>query len=253
MFFSLQGEVAIVTGGGSGIGLAVVRRFLDAGAEVVIADVADYAELANQLQCLFYQVDVAELKQMQALMQFTKESCGKIDVLINNAGVFSGYKKLLESDAGDFQVCHDVNVMGIFNGIKAAVPLMADGSKIVNTSSMAGRHGTANLGSYVSSKHAAIGITRTAALELGDRNIRVNCVCPSSVNTPMAHEEGGEALLNSEKLTVPLARICEPEEVAAAIHFLATDDCNFVNGQAINLCGGSSVGLTDRARVKLAS
>ncbi|MBT3425376.1 MAG: SDR family oxidoreductase [Gammaproteobacteria bacterium] len=252
MFFSLKNEVAIVTGGGSGIGLSVVKRFLQAGAEVVIADMADYSELADQLQCQFFQVDVSDLDQMQALMQFTMDSCGKIDILVNNAGVFSGYKTLLESDSADFQACHDVNVLGIFNGIKTAVPLMAAGSKIVNTSSMAGRHGVANLGSYAASKHAAIGITRTAALELGDQNIRVNCVCPSSVNTPMAHEEGGETLLNSEKLTVPLARICEPEEVAAAIHFLATDDCNFVNGQAINLCGGSSVGLTDRARAKLA-
>jgi len=251
MFFSLKNEVAIVTGGGSGIGLSVVKRFLQAEAEVVIADRDDYSELAEQLQCQFFQADVSDLSQMQALMQFTMDTCGKIDILVNNAGVFSGYKTLLESDQADFQTCHDVNVLGIFNGIKTAVPLMEAGSKIVNTSSMAGLHGTANLGSYVASKHAAIGITRTAALELGDQNIRVNCVCPSSVNTPMAHEEGGETLLNSEKLTVPLARICEPEEVAAAIHFLAADDCNFVNGQAINLCGGSSVGLTDRARAKL--
>jgi 3alpha(or 20beta)-hydroxysteroid dehydrogenase len=252
MFFSLKNEVAIITGGGSGIGLSVVKRFLQAEAEVVIADRDDYSELAEQLECQFFQTDVSDLSQMQALMQFTMDTCGKIDILVNNAGVFSGYKTLLESDQADFQACHDVNVLGIFNGIKTAVPLMAAGSKIVNTSSMAGQHGTANLGSYVASKHAAIGITRTAALELGDQNIRVNCVCPSSVNTPMAHEEGGEALLKSEKLTVPLARICEPEEVAAAIHFLASDDCNFVNGQAISLCGGSSVGLTDRARAKLA-
>jgi len=252
MFFSLENQVAIVTGGGSGIGLSVVKRFLQAEAEVVIADRDDYSELAEQLHCHFFQADVSDLGQMQELMQFTMDTCGKIDILVNNAGVFSGYKTLLESDQTDFHACYDVNVLGIFNGIKTAVPLMAAGSKIVNTSSMAGQHGTANLGSYVASKHAAIGITRTAALELGDQNIRVNCVCPSSVNTPMAHEEGGESLLNSEKLTVPLARICEPEEVAAAIHFLATDDCSFVNGQAINLCGGSSVGLTDRARAKLA-
>ena len=89
-------------------------------------------------------------------------------------------------------------------------------------------------------------------MELGDRNIRVNCVCPTSVNTPMAYEEGGETMLRYEKLMVPIGRICEPEEVAAAIHFLASEDCGFINGQAIELCGGSSAGTNERAMQKLA-
>lgn len=253
MYFSLEGKVAVVTGGGSGIGLSVVERFLASGASVVIADMSDCSELAEKLGCMAFKVNVADPVQMQALMKFTNDHYGKIDVLINNAGVFAGYKKLLEAENEDFQFCHDVNVMGIVNGIKAAVPLMNDGAKIVNTSSMAGKHGAVDLASYVASKHAAIGITKTAALELGDRKIRVNCVCPTTVNTPMAHEEGGEVMLNYEKLLVPLSRICEPEEVAATIHFLASDDCNFINGQAISLCGGSSVGINDRVREKLCS
>ena len=251
MFFSLENQVSVVSGGGSGIGLSVVKRFLDAGAQVVIADLNGCTNLAQALDCESYQVDVADENQMQLLMQFAVDRYGGIDVLVNNAGVYAGYKSLLESSTADFQFCHDINLMGIVNGIKAAVPLMNDGARIVNTSSMAGKHGVVDIGSYVASKHAAVGITKTAALELGDRAIRVNCVCPTSVNTPMAHEEGGDILLRSEEMTVPLGRICEPEEVAAAIHFLASKDCDFINGQAISLCGGSSVGTSPQARSKL--
>ena len=252
MFFSLENQVTIVTGGGSGIGIFVVKRFVQAGAKVVIADLADTEQLAKELRCKSFKVNVADENQVNALMEFAYEQYGPIDILINNAGVFSGYKKLLETETQDFQFCHDVNVMGIVNGIKAAAPLMNDGARIVNTSSMAGKRGAVDIASYVASKHAAIGVTKTAALELGDRNIRVNCICPTTVNTPMAHEEGGEIMLRYEKLMVPLGRICEPEEVAAAIHFLASQDCAFINGQAIDLCGGTSAGLNDRARQKLA-
>ena len=252
MFFLLENQVVVVTGGGSGIGLTVVERFVRAGARVVIADLSDCSELARDLGCRSYVVDVANEDQVSDVMSFTVEQYGAIDVLVNNAGVFSEYKKLMDTQTRDFQYCHDVNVMGIVNGIKAAVPHMNDGARIVNTSSMAGKRGAVNLASYVASKHAAIGVTKTAAMELGDRNIRVNCVCPTSVNTPMAYEEGGETMLRYEKLMVPIGRICEPEEVAAAIHFLASEDCGFINGQAIELCGGSSAGTNERAMQKLA-
>ena len=252
MFFSLEKQIAIVTGGGSGIGLSVVKRFLEAGAKVVIADLDDCTELAASLDCESFKVDVSDEQQVRQLMKYTIDRFGVIDVLVNNAGVYAGYKPLLESSTEDFQYCLDVNLMGIVNGIKAAVPHMNDGARIVNTSSMAGIHGVVDIGSYVASKHAAVGVTKTAALELGGRGIRVNCVCPTSVNTPMAHEEGGDVLLKSEEMTVPLGRICEPEEVAAAIHFLASRDCDFINGQALSLCGGSSVGTSLRARTKLA-
>lgn len=251
MFFSLEKQVAVITGGGSGIGLSVVERFIEAGARVVIADLDDCSALADSLGCHSFTVNVADEAQMRSLMQFTADELGPIDILVNNAGVYAGYKPLLESSAEDFQFCHDVNLMGIVNGIRLAVPLMSQGARIVNTSSMAGIHGVVDIASYVASKHAAVGVTRTAALELGDKGIRVNCVCPTSVNTPMAHEEGGEALLRSEELTVPLGRICEPEEVAAAIHFLASRDCDFINGQAVSLCGGSSAGTSLQAREKL--
>ena len=245
--YSLAGKVAVVTGGASGIGLETVKRFLDSGAKVVIADIENCTELCQALDCIGVEVDVSDLAQMKKLMNTAVEAYGKIDILVNNAGVFAEYKSLMESSAHDFQHCFDINLMGIVNGIKAAIPLMNNPASIVNTASLAGKMGVVDLSSYTASKHAAVGITQSAALELADIGIRVNCVCPSTVNTPMAHADGGEDLLNFEKNWNPLGRICEPEEVAALIHFLAADDCGFINGQAINHCGGATAGLHQRS------
>jgi 3alpha(or 20beta)-hydroxysteroid dehydrogenase len=130
---------------------------------------------------------------------------------------------------------------------------MADGGKIINVASAAGLIGAVGLSDYVASKHAVVGLTKSAALELGGRNIRVNCVCPTTVETPMAMQEGGEHLIEGEKLLVPLGRICRPEEISALIHFLASDDCGFVNGQAIMVDGGMSCGTNARLFEKLIS
>ena len=246
-YYSLPGKVAVVTGGASGIGLETVKRFLKSGAKVVIADLTNSDELSQDLGCTSVEVDVRDLEQMQTLMRTAVDAYGDIDILVNNAGVFADYKSLMDSSVLDFQHCFDINLMGIVNGIKAAVPLMNNPASIINTASLAGKMGVVDLSSYTASKHAAVGLTQSAALELADRGIRVNCVCPSTVNTPMAHAEGGEDLLNFEKNWNPLGRICEPEEVAALIHFLAAEDCGFINGQAISLCGGATAGLHQRS------
>ena len=245
-FFSLNGKVAIVTGGASGIGLATVKRFLASGARVMIADLADCSQLSQDLGCSAAQVDVSDFQQIKNLMDVTMTTYGGIDILVNNAGVFADYKSLLDSSAEDFQHCYDINLMGIVNGIKAAALVMNNPATIINMASLAGKMGVADLSSYVASKHAAVGITQSAALELADRGIRVNCVCPSTVNTPMAQADGGEELINFEKNWNPLGRIGEPEEIAALIHFLAAEDCGFINGQAINICGGATAGLHQR-------
>ncbi len=245
-FFSLKGKVAVVTGGGSGIGKAVVQRFARAGAKVVIGDLSDCPELATEVGGMSVPTDVSKESQVENLLKTTLECFGRLDILVNNAGVFANYKQLKDASKEDFQKCFDVNTLGAFYGIKHAARLMNEGGSVINTASYAGKTGFIDLGSYGASKYSVVGLTQTAALELSERNIRVNCVCPTSVNTPMAHEEGGDALLNVEKTLVPLARICEPEEAAAMIHFLAADDCGFINGQALNLCGGWSAGLNQR-------
>jgi len=250
-FFSLKGKVAVVTGGGSGIGKAVVQRFARAGAKVVIADLNDCPELAIEVGGMSVPTDVSDEHQVEQLLRTTLECFGRLDILVNNAGVFANYKQLKDASKEDFKKCFDVNTLGAFYGIKHAARLMNEGGSVINTASYAGKTGFIDLGSYGASKYSVVGLTQTAALELSERNIRVNCVCPTSVNTPMAHEEGGDALLNVEKTLVPLARICEPEEAAAMIHFLAADDCGFINGQALNLCGGWSAGLNQRVWDKL--
>jgi len=250
-FFSLKGKVAVVTGGGSGIGKAVVQRFARAGAKVVIADLNDCPELAVEVGGLSVPTDVSDESQVEHLLKTALECFGRLDILVNNAGVFANYKQLKDASKEDFQKCFDINTLGAFYGIKHAARLMNEGGSVINTASLAGKTGFIDLASYGASKFSVVGLTQTAALELSDRNIRVNCVCPTSVNTPMAHEEGGEALLAMEKTLVPLDRICEPEEVAAMMHFLAADDCGFINGQALNLCGGWSAGLNQRVWDKL--
>ncbi len=253
MLFSLENQVAVVTGGNSGIGLKTVERFLEAGAKVVVADLAEDSAITDLEHLRYCQCDVTDEEQVRDALLVATSEFGGLDILVNNAGVYSGYAKLADKSSADFQRCHDVNVMGVANGITQAAELMRDGGRIVNTASAAGLIGAAGLADYTASKHAVVGLTKSAALELAERQIRVNCVCPTTVNTPMAHEEGGEHLLAAEKVLVPLGRICEPEEVAALIHFLASTDCDFVNGQAIAIDGGMSAGGSERLYEKLMS
>ena len=249
--FSLEGKVAVVTGGASGIGLETVKRFLEAGAKVVIADLHDASALAEELGASFAQTNVTDEQQVRDALQCAVDIYGGLDILVNNAGVFADYKSISETQKSDFDFCMGVNVMGAVYGIKHAEELMNEGGSIISTSSAAGLIGSVKLSSYVASKHAVVGVTKTAALELSHKKIRVNCICPTTVNTPMAHTEGGEHLLEAEKCANPLGRICEPEEIAAQIHFLASNDCGFVNGQALMIDGGASAGTTERAFEKL--
>ncbi len=242
MLFSLENQVAVVTGGNSGIGLKTVERFLEAGAQVVVADLSDEPAIAESDQLRHQRCAVTDESQVESVLRLAVSEFGGLDILVNNAGLYSGYGQLVDKSTADFERCYNVNVLGVAYGIKHAAKLMRDGGRIVNTASAAGLIGAAGIADYAASKHAVVGVTKSAALELASRQIRVNCVCPTTVNTPMAHEEGGEHMLAAEKVLVPLGRICEPEEVAALIHFLASQDCNFVNGQAIAIDGGMSAG-----------
>jgi 3alpha(or 20beta)-hydroxysteroid dehydrogenase len=249
--FSLEGQVAVVTGGGSGIGLETVVRFREAGARVVLADIADSAELAQESGAAFCRCDVTVESEVRAMLEFAVARFGELNILVNNAGVFSDYLPIGEKQRSSFDLCYSVNVLGTALGIKHAAALMADRGRIINMASAAGIIGAVGLADYVASKHAVVGLTRSAALDLAERNIRVNCVCPTTVDTPMASEEGGEHLIEGEKLLVPLGRICRPAEVAALVHFLASDDCGFINGQAIVLDGGMSCGTNSRMFAQL--
>lgn len=252
-FFPLNDMVAVITGGTSGIGLAAAKRFIAAGAKVVVAGLGDGTAVADEIGATFVACDVSNAEQVQAMLQKTHDLHGPIDVIVNNAGANFGYGEMVDADVADFEKNFNVNTKGVVHGIKYGVPLMRDGGRIVNVSSMAGIQGASYLAPYVASKWAVVGITRTAALELGSRGIRVNAICPTSVNTPMANTEDGQPQLRMERKAVPLGRIAEPEEVAAMIHFLASTDCNFINGQAIACDGGFSAGMSINAYDTLAA
>lgn len=252
-FFSLDGKIAIITGASQGIGLATAERCAAAGAKVVLADLQECEEIAKRLGGLSVKTDVTDEAQVKNLMATAQQTFGRVDIVVNNAGIFAGYNLLVDSEAEEYRACFEVNVMGLFYGIKHAAPLMSNGGSIINIGSVASVLGEIHLSSYVSSKHSVAGVTRTAAIELGAKNIRVNCICPTTVDTPMAFEEGGEYLIKSTKILVPLGRLCKSEEVAALIHFLASDDCAYLNGQLINLCGGSTAGMNEQVIDRLIS
>ena len=252
-FFSLKDQVAVITGGTSGIGLKAAERFIASGAEVVISGRKDGTEIAERIGATFVQCDVSNEDSVANLMKTSQETLGNIDIVVNNAGANFGYDVLMETDISDFDKNFNINTKGVVFGIKHAVPRMNEGGRIVNVSSVAGLQGVAYLAPYVASKWAVIGITRTAAVELGEKGIRCNVICPTSVNTPMANTPEGQPQLRMERKAVPMGRIAEPEEIAAMIHFLASNDCGFINGQAIAVDGGFTAGMSINAYNTLAA
>ena len=237
--FSLEGKVAVITGGAGGIGQATVRRFASAGAQVVVADVNDAQALADEVAGLFVQTDVSDEAQVEALMNAAASAHGRIDVVINNAGIPVGGATIADVAADDVRRSFGTNALGAVYGIKHAVPHMQEGGAIINTASLAGLQGMYGSGPYVAAKFAVVGITKTAALELAGRGIRVNCVCPGNIDTPMGASPEFAAVTNA---MTPLGRPGRPEEVAALFHFLASDDCLYITGQAISIDGGMTAG-----------
>lgn len=237
--FSLEGKVAVITGGAGGIGQATVRRFARAGARVVVADVNDAQALADEVAGLFVQTDVSDEAQVEALMNAAAAAHGRIDVVINNAGIPVGGATIADVAADDVRRSFGTNALSVVYGIKHAVPHMQAGGAIINTASLAGLQGMYGSVPYVAAKFAVVGITKTAALELAGRGIRVNCVCPGNIDTPMGASPEFADVTNA---MTPLGRAGRPEEVAALFHFLASDDCPYITGQAISIDGGMTAG-----------
>jgi 3alpha(or 20beta)-hydroxysteroid dehydrogenase len=243
--FELTGKVAVVTGAASGIGRAVAERFTAAGATVVLADVADAQPLADALGATYVRTDVSVEGDVEALMASAALAGGAIDVCVNNAGITVAETPLHETAYEELQRAADVNVASVLFGIKHAVPHMARNGAIVNTASLAASVGFPTYAAYAASKAAIVSLTRTAAVELGANGIRVNCICPSTVATPMlAAQPSGELEAAVTARAAPLGTIIQPDQVAALIHFLAADDCPVISGQAINIDGGISAGIS---------
>jgi 3alpha(or 20beta)-hydroxysteroid dehydrogenase len=241
--FSLKDKVAIITGGSSGIGKATAERFTKAGAKVVIAARHDRNDVAGAVGGTFVETDVSVEDEVQSLMDKTAQRLGRIDVLVNNAGAYAGAKEITDRSAAEMKEAFGINTLGAFFGMKHAVKYMSRGSSIINVSSLAAVMGIPGYSDYAASKFALNGITRGAALEFGPKGIRVNCVCPSSVNTPMLwHADVAATEVAYCRTMSALDAIIEPEDMAALIHFLAADDCPKITGQEIVIDAGISAG-----------
>jgi meso-butanediol dehydrogenase/(S,S)-butanediol dehydrogenase/diacetyl reductase len=239
-------KVVIVTGAGSGMGEATARRFSEEGANVVLVD--RQAESVNRVaaelpaeRTMVQVVDVSRSFAVNAMVSMTIAKFGRLDVIVNNAGVHEAGEPTEISDER-WQNVMNTDAGGVFFGCRAAIPyLEKTKGVIINTASVSGTGGDWGMSPYNAAKGAVVNLTRALALDLGKRGIRVNSVCPSLTRTGMTAEMlKDETLVAKFKERIPLGRVCEPQEVAAVIAFLASDDASFVTGANIAVDGGVS-------------
>jgi 3alpha(or 20beta)-hydroxysteroid dehydrogenase len=245
----LAGKVALVTGAAQGIGEAIAKRFAREGARVVVSDVLDAPgrKLAAELGhgATYAHLDVTQPEQWSAVVE-TLRASGGIDVLVNNAGIGLAPVALADTPLEEHRRIQDVNTDGVLYGMRAVANAMkaAGHGSIVNISSIDGIVGVAGLTSYVASKFAVRGMTRSAALELGRSGIRVNSIHPGFIDTPMMR--GASAELSASLQTLldqqPIARLGTPDEVASLALFLASDESSYCTGAEFVIDGGHTAG-----------
>jgi 3-oxoacyl-[acyl-carrier protein] reductase len=241
--FDLRGRYAVVTGGASGLGFAIAERLVASGATVVIWDLDAKAgrTAATSLSGHSVQADVADLAAVTAAVQATLAFVPAIDILINNAGITGPNATLWEYPADAWHQVFAVNIHGVFNCCRAVVPQMRmrDYGRIVNIASVAGKDGNPNASAYSASKAAVIALTKSLGKELADTDIRVNCVTPAAVRTPL-FAQMTQAHIDYMLSKIPLGRFGEPHEIAALVCWLATQECSFSTGAVFDLSGGRS-------------
>lgn len=241
----LKDKVAIVTGGANGIGRHTVLRFAGEGAKVVIADFNEEQGLKvlDEVRkhggaAIFVKVDVASAESAENMVKTTLDHFGKIDILINNAGITNDglLTKLTEES---WQQVVNVNLTGVFNCTKAVIPTMLENGagKIINTSSVSGVYGNFGQTNYAATKAGVIGMTRTWAKELGAKGINVNAVAPGFCDTNMTAKVP-EKVIQKIVQQIPLKRLGKPEDIANAYLYLASDEANYVNGTVLHVDGG---------------
>lgn len=277
MYSDLRDKVVCITGAGRrrGLGEAMARRFAAEGCRVVVSDLgrpqgaqmpreaigtsAELAQIAEELasggaEVRAIECNVLEEASVEALVAETRQTFGRLDVMVNNAGIGYLMKPIVETSQADWDAVLGVNLRGVFFGTKhAALAMIAQGGggRIINIGSQASKSGFINAAAYVSSKHGVVGLTRTAAIELGRHRINVNCICPNHVTTGLgawqneyfsvATGRSEERYLEDMRARIPLGRPGLQEDIAKACAFLASEQAAYVTGEAMNVSGGEEM------------
>ncbi|MEM9934009.1 MAG: glucose 1-dehydrogenase [Bacteroidota bacterium] len=248
-----EGKICLITGAASGIGRAAALAFAKNGAQVVVTDISieggeETVALIrkNHGQANFMRVNVSKSAEVDQMVEQVVKQHGKLDIAINNAGIGGPWARLTDINFADWDRIMGINLSGVFYCMKAELTVMAEsgGGAIINTSSIAGLKGLANSSAYSASKHAVVGLTKSAALEYARANIRINAVCPAFTKSPLFDRVIEMDPSFEEKLlkNIPMRRYGEPEDIADAMVWLASEEAAFVTGQCIPLDGGMTAG-----------
>ncbi|MGM8935991.1 SDR family oxidoreductase [Pseudomonas neustonica] len=251
MSSEFSGKVVLVTGAAAGIGMATAEAFAAAGARVIASDVdvengqvVVQSITANGGDAVFIPCNVADAEQVQSLVNQIEADYGRLDCAFNNAGIEIERGKLADGDEAVFDRIMDVNVKGVWQCMRFEIPLMlkSGGGAIVNTASVAALGAAPKMSIYAASKHAVLGLTRSAAVEYGKQGIRVNAVCPAVIDTEMFRRAAAIEPRKAEFAAAmhPVGRIGKAEEIAAAVLYLCSDGAAFTTGIALPVDGGST-------------
>ncbi len=241
----LQNKVAIITGAGSGIGKAAAKLFAAEGAKVVVSDInEEHGNAAVEEiktaggEAFFVKANSASAEDNEMLVKQTVEKYGALDIAVNNAGIGGPLGLTGEYPIDGWQKVIDINLSGVFYGLRYQLPAMSSGGSIINVASILGHAGTRFSPAYVAAKHGVVGLTKTAALEYADKNIRINSIGPGYIKTPLVENSLDEATLKALVGLHPIGRLGEAEEVAELLLWLASPKASFVTGAYYPVDGG---------------